>query len=104
MPDAAPRKALADQAGSTRVESDTLGTVRVPADAYWGAETARSLANFPIGTEQMPGKLLHALVLIKKAAAQVNADLGLLAPELRDLIVRACDDVLAGEIPAPFPL
>jgi fumarate hydratase class II len=89
---------------ATRTETDTMGAVEVPADAYYGAQTARSIANFPIGGERMPRQIVNALALIKKAAAEVNAELGLLDPAIRDLIVRAADDVLAGSLEDQFPL
>jgi fumarate hydratase, class II len=88
----------------TRTESDSMGEVEVPADAYWGAQTARSLANFPIGELRMPREIIRALVVLKRAAAEVNAELGLLPDGLRDLIVRAADEILAGALDDQFPL
>jgi fumarate hydratase class II len=88
----------------TRSESDSMGSVDVPADAYWGAQTARSIANFPIGEQRMPIEIVRGLALLKKAAAEVNAELGLLDDERRDLIVRAADEILAGEHDDQFPL
>ncbi|MDQ3033463.1 MAG: class II fumarate hydratase [Myxococcota bacterium] len=88
----------------TRTETDTMGPVEVPATAYYGAQTARSIANFPIGTERMPREVIRGLVLLKRASAIVNADLGLLGAALRDLIVAACDEVLAGAHDDQFPL
>lgn len=88
----------------TRIESDTMGTVEVPADKYYGAQTARSLMHFAIGTERMPRELLRAFGILKKAAAIVNAELGLLSPDKRDLIVRAADEVIAGALDEHFPL
>ncbi|MCS6999390.1 MAG: class II fumarate hydratase [Bacteroidota bacterium] len=88
----------------TRVESDTMGTIEVPAEVYYGAQTARSLIHFAIGTERMPRELIRALGLLKKAAAIVNAELGLLPPEKRDLIVQAADEVIEGKLDAHFPL
>jgi fumarate hydratase class II len=89
---------------ATRSERDTLGTVEVPADRYWGAQTARSLANFPIGTERMPREMIRALGLVKKAAALANAELAALDEQRADLIVRAADEVIAGELDDHFPL
>lgn len=87
-----------------RLERDSLGEVRIPASAYYGAQTQRSLENFPIGSEKMPRKLICALALIKKAAAQVNSALGLLTAEKRGWIERACDEILDGRFDAQFPL
>ena len=88
----------------TRRETDSMGEVEVPESAYWGAQTARSLANFPIGEQRMPREVVLALVELKRSAAEVNADLGLLDPARRDLIVRAADEVLAGQHDGEFPL
>jgi fumarate hydratase class II len=87
-----------------RVEKDTMGEIRVKADRYWGAQTQRSLLNFTIGSEKMPIEVVHALALIKKAAAKVNADLGLLTPEKKELIQSVCDEILEGKLDAHFPL
>jgi fumarate hydratase class II len=87
-----------------RIERDSMGEVEVPGDRYYGAQTARSLGNFPIGDERMPRALITALVTIKKAAARVNRTLGVLEPRLCDLICKAADEVLAGEHAADFPL
>jgi fumarate hydratase, class II len=89
---------------SQRIESDTMGEVSVPADRYWGAQTARSLANFKIGSERMPPEIIHALGTIKRAAAAANAELGEIAPEIADLIVRAAEEVIAGTLDDHFPL
>ena len=89
---------------STRTEHDTMGEVQVPSEAYWGAQTQRSVENFKIGGETLPKPLIYALALIKKAAAQTNAGLGRIQPEQADLIVRAADDVLAGKLDTQFPL
>lgn len=89
---------------STRFERDTMGTIEVPTDAYYGAQTARSLVHFAIGTERMPRELIWAFGILKKAAAIVNAELGLLPKEKRDLIVRAADEVIVGKLDAHFPL
>jgi fumarate hydratase class II len=87
-----------------RVERDTLGEVRVRADRYWGAQTERSIANFSIGSEKMPIEVIHALALVKKAAAIVNADLGLLTHEKKELIASVCDEIMAGKLDDHFPL
>jgi len=87
-----------------RIENDSMGDVEVPDEAYYGAQTARSAANFRIGTERMPIELIRAFALLKKAAALTNHELGLLEPQLKDWIVQAADEILAGEHDAQFPL
>ena len=89
---------------ATRVERDSMGTIEVPADRYWGAQTERSLENFPIGTERMPLPLIHAFGLQKKASALVNMSLGDLPERLANAIVAAADEVIAGELDEHFPL
>ena len=89
---------------STRTETDSIGAIEVPADAYWGAQTQRSKENFAIGGQQMPLAVVHALAQVKKAAARVNAELGELPQELADLIVQAADEVIAGKLDDHFPL
>jgi len=89
---------------TTRIERDTMGEVAVPADRYWGAQTARSLQNFPIGTERMPRELIRALGILKKAAAETNAELGVLPREKSELIVRAAEEVIDGLLDEHFPL
>jgi len=81
-----------------------MGQIRVPADAYWGAQTQRSLENFKIGTETMPVEIVRAFAIVKKAAALANADLGRLDHKARDLICQVCDEILAGNLDAHFPL
>ncbi len=88
----------------TRRESDSMGAIDVPADRYYGAQTARSLIHFAIGEDRMPREVIHALALIKKAAALVNRDLGKLPQDKADLIMRAADEVLAGQLEDHFPL
>jgi fumarate hydratase class II len=88
----------------TRTETDALGPVEVPADRYYGAQTARSLQHFRIGEERMPAGIVRGLGLVKKAAAIVNHELGVLPVELRDLIVAAADELLAGRLEGHFPL
>ena len=89
---------------STRTETDSMGAIEVPSDVYYGAQTARSLMNFRIGTETMPREIIRAMGILKKAAAQTNFELGLLSPELHDLIVRAADEVIDGRLDSHFPL
>jgi len=90
--------------GKTRTESDSMGPVEVPADAYWGAQTQRSLTHFAIGHDTMPLPLIKALALVKKASALVNRDLGTLPADLARLIVQAADEVLDGALDEQFPL
>jgi fumarate hydratase class II len=89
---------------SMRVESDSMGTINVPSDKYYGAQTARSLANFDIGGEKMPREIIHAFGILKKAAALANHKLGLLDETTRDLIVAAADEVIANKLADHFPL
>ena len=90
---------------SFRIEHDTMGEVQVPADKYWGAQTARSRNNFKIGPEaSMPKEIIHAFGYLKKAAALANAELGVLTEEKATLIAKACDEVTAGTLDAEFPL
>jgi fumarate hydratase class II len=88
----------------TRVESDSMGPVEVPAHVYWGAQTARSLTYFRIGHDLMPIEVVRALALLKKAAALVNRDLGKLPDEQARLVVRAADEVIDGKLDDQFPL
>lgn len=87
-----------------RIEKDSLGEIEVPADRYFGAQTMRSVHNFPIGNEKMPIEVIRALGLIKKAAAHVNHELKLLSKEKRDLISSVCDEILSGALDSHFPL
>src|SRR3989338_4955768 len=87
-----------------RKESDSLGSINVPGDKYYGAQTARSLKYFKIGTERMPRELIRAFGILKKAAALTNKDLKLISPQKAQLIVRAADEVIAGELDEHFPL
>ncbi|KKB10998.1 fumarate hydratase [Devosia geojensis] len=89
---------------SMRVESDSMGTINVPADKYYGAQTARSLANFDIGGERMPTEIITAFGILKKAAALANHKLGLMDEKTRDLIIAAADEVIAGKLADHFPL
>ncbi|MGB8491864.1 MAG: class II fumarate hydratase [Bacteroidales bacterium] len=88
-----------------RIEKDTLGEIRVPSDRYWGAQTQRSLMNFPIGPPaSMPVEIIHAFGYIKKAAAIVNNNSGLLSSEKMKLISRVCDEIIDGSLDDHFPL
>jgi fumarate hydratase class II len=88
----------------TRTESDSMGKIDVPADRYYGAQTARSLIHFAIGKDTMPPELIRAFGILKKAAALVNQDLGKLPPEKTALITQAADEVIAGKLNGHFPL
>ena len=88
----------------TRVETDSMGAIEVPADKYWGAQTARSLHHFPIGDDTMPVPLIRAIGVLKEASAQVNADLGKMSPEKSALIVTAAHEVSEGRWDDQFPL
>jgi len=88
-----------------RLEHDTMGEVKVPADKYWGAQTERSRNNFRIGPEaSMPKEIIHAFGYLKKAAALANYELGVLPEEKAILISRACDEVISGQLDGEFPL
>jgi fumarate hydratase class II len=87
-----------------RIETDSMGSIKVPADKYYGAQTARSLMNFKIGGETFPRELIRAFGVLKKAAAIVNKELGILSPDKSDLIVQAADEVIEGKLDAHFPL
>ena len=88
-----------------RIEHDTMGEVRVPADKYWGAQTERSRNNFKIGAEaSMPLELVYGFAYLKKAAAHTNFELGAMSEEKRDLISAVCDEILAGKHDGQFPL
>lgn len=89
-----------------RIEHDTMGEVKVPADKYWGAQTQRSRENFKIGGENMhmPNEIVKAFAILKKSAAEANCELGVLTQEKSDLIGKACDEVLSGGLNDQFPL
>ena len=89
---------------TTRVEHDSLGPVNVPADKLWGAQTQRSLEHFSIGDDLMPREMIPAYAIVKKAAALVNHKAGRLGDTQKDLIVRVCDEILAGQHQDQFPL
>ena len=89
----------------TRIEKDTMGPIEVDMDKYWGAQTQRSLTNFKIGEPgSMPKEVIRAMAILKKAAAMVNAGLGVLPEAKKELIVRVCDEILAGQLDDQFPL
>lgn len=87
-----------------RIEHDSMGEMKVPADSYWGAQTQRSYQNFRIGTEKIPGEIIAAFAVLKKAAAAANCGLGKLDEGRRDLIGRVCDEILDGSLDGNFPL
>jgi len=87
-----------------RMESDSMGSIKVPTDKYYGAQTARSLMNFKIGGERFPAELIRALVIVKKAAALTNLELGTLTKEKCDLILQAAEEVIEGKLNDHFPL
>ena len=87
-----------------RIEKDSMGEIQVPSSVYWGAQTQRSLDNFKIGNEHFPREFIRAYGILKKAAAQVNTDLGVLDPKLKDVISEACNEVIDGKLDEHFPL
>ncbi|HAB53293.1 MAG: fumarate hydratase, class II [Ignavibacteria bacterium RIFOXYB2_FULL_35_12] len=87
-----------------RMESDSMGSIKVPTDKYYGAQTARSLMNFKIGGERFPAELIRALAIVKKAAALTNLELGTLTKEKCDLILQAAEEVIEGKLNDHFPL
>jgi fumarate hydratase, class II len=93
-----------EKAVEMRVESDSMGEIEVPSDAYWGAQTQRSLKHFNIGFDVMPREVIRALGILKKAAAIVNFDLKKLPEDKKNLIVQAADEVIDGKLDSHFPL
>ncbi len=89
---------------ASRTETDSMGPIEVPADRYWGAQTARSLVHFSIGDDVMPRSMIRAIGILKDAAARTNADLGVLDPKVAQLISQAAAEVTAGTLDAHFPL
>jgi len=83
-------------ASPTRIERDTFGPIEVPADRLWGAQTQRSLEHFRISSEKMPPELIRALLLIKRSAARVNVELGILDRGIADAIIAAAEEALDG--------
>lgn len=89
---------------SFRIEKDTMGEMKVPTDRYWGAQTQRSLENFPIGGERMPIAVIRAFAVLKKAAALANRQLGTMSEDLADRIATVCDEISDGHLDEHFPL
>lgn len=87
-----------------RLEKDSIGTIEVPADKYWAAQTQRSLENFKIGDEKMPVEIIRAFAVLKKCAALANRDLGVLSAEKCEIIGKVCDEIIAGKLDDQFPL
>jgi len=87
-----------------RIETDSMGEMKVPVDKYYGAQTARSLMNFKIGGEKFPPEFIRALAIVKKASALTNKELGILAQEKAELIVKAADEIIEGKLNDHFPL
>ena len=90
--------------GEIRIEKDTMGELEVPADRYFGAQTARSLINFDIGTDKMPPSVIRAFGILKQAAAETNVELDQLDPQIGALISSASDEVISGSMDEHFPL
>ncbi len=97
-------KTASSATSATRIETDSFGEIAVPADRYWGAQTQRSIENFRIGEERMPGPLVRALGIQKKAAAQANMELGILDTRLAQAIMQAADEIIDGTLAGEFPL
>jgi fumarate hydratase class II len=95
---------MSEAAGSTRTETDSMGPIEVPSDRYWGAQTQRSLHHFSIGEDRMPTAVIRGMAILKKAAAQVNEELGKLSSDKAALLVQAADEVIAGDHADEFPL
>src|SRR5437667_2762765 len=93
-----------DQKHASRIESDSMGEIEVPADKYWGAQTQRSLIHFAIGYDVMPREMIRSFGILKKACALVNNDLGKLPGDKLKFVVQACDEVIEGKLDAHFPL
>jgi fumarate hydratase, class II len=87
-----------------RIETDSMGEIKVPADKYWGAQTQRSLENFAIGDQKMPMEVIYSYAYLKKSCALVNADLGILDRKIADAIVQSCDLIIKGKLDDNFPL
>src|SRR6056297_2494868 len=89
---------------ATRTETDSFGPLEVPTDKYWGAQTQRSILNFPIGWEKQPIAIVRALGVLKQACAEANKELGTLEPRLADAIIQAAGEVIEGRFDDNFPL
>lgn len=87
-----------------RIEKDTMGEVKVPSWAYWGAQTQRAIENFPISGWKIPKRMIYSIAMIKRYAAEVNAELGLLDPKIADAIIQAAEEVMSGKFDEHFPL
>src|ERR1700721_3709837 len=98
------RSTITSQSPATRSETDSFGPIEVPADRYWGAQTERSRRNFRIGDELMPLPIIHALALIKRVAAEVNHELGLIDEPRMAAIVATAEEIAAGALAGNFPL
>ncbi|MFW5708092.1 MAG: lyase family protein, partial [Bacteroidota bacterium] len=89
---------------NTRIERDSLGTIEVPSDKYWGAQTQRSLQNFKIGVEKMPPEIIEAFAILKKACAITNEKMGVLKPDIAAAVIKVCDEILENRLDGNFPL
>src|SRR6266850_3067825 len=98
------RSPTSSSSGSTRSETDSFGPIEVPSDRYWGAQTQRSRQNFRIGQDRMPIEIVHALGIVKLAAAETNRELGLLDARRAGAIIRAAREVTEGKLDDHFPL
>src|ERR1039457_6417527 len=87
-----------------RIETDSMGEIRVGADNYWGAQTQRSIENFKIGGDKFPKEMIRAFGILKKAAAMTNQELGILPADKADSIIRAANEVIEGKLDSHFPL
>ncbi|MCB1035939.1 MAG: aspartate ammonia-lyase, partial [Acidobacteria bacterium] len=88
----------------TRIEEDSLGEIEVPADGYYGAQTERARRNFPVSGLRFPRRFIAAMGMIKRGAAEVNVEMGIVSQEIADAIVQASDEVIAGRLDKDFPL
>jgi fumarate hydratase class II len=104
MANSTPHEATQQKQTATRIETDSMGQIEVPADKYWGAQTQRSLLHFNIGFDVMPREMIRAFGILKKTCALVNQDLGKLPADKAKLIVQACDEVIEGKLDEHFPL
>ena len=95
--------AKASHGKATRTETDSMGAIEVQSDRYWGAQTERSLLHFNIGNDIMPRELIRAFGILKKAAAKVNQDLGMLPADKAKLMIQAADEVIEGTLDDHFP-
>lgn len=87
-----------------RIEHDTMGEVKVPADKYWAAQTQRSFENFKIGVEKIPAEVIDAFAVLKKAAALANTELGMIDEKRGNAIAQVCDEIMEGKLDGNFPL